>query len=307
MSVEQYLASIRAKYTVDDVLACLEKARALKVLVIGDAIKDDYHYVNTLGKSGKEPILAAQFVRSEQFIGGTEAVAKHALACADAVTCVTGPVVTKRRFIESYPFQKLFEIYEMDEAEAARAGDCVAAVTDFAAYDLVIVADYGHGFLTPTLITAIQRDAKKLAVNTQANGGNHGYHTISKYARADLVSLSERELRLDARDQTTAIETLIEREVSRRNTVLITRGAHGCMAAAQDFAEAPAFATHTVDRVGAGDAVFAVAACCYAVGMPLDLLTFLASVVGTQAVAIVGNSRYIERDSLRAAVARYVG
>ncbi len=305
MSVEDYLASIRAKYAFMDVVAWLEKARALRVLVIGDAIRDEYHYVNTLGKSGKEPILAAQFVRSEFFIGGTEAVAEHARACADAVTCVVGPAIIKRRFIETYPFQKLFEVYEMDEAAAATAGDCAATLTDVSAYNLVIVADYGHGFLTPGLRLAITEHAKTLAVNTQANAGNHGFNTISKYkGLPDFSCISERELRLDMRDQTTPIRDLIDREAMAHDVQLITRGEKGCVAFSewQRFAEAPALMTHTVDRVGAGDAVFAVTACCAAVGMPLDLLTFIASVVGTIAVGIVGNSRYIERESLLSAI-----
>jgi len=191
----------------------------------------------------------------------------------------------------------------MDEAHARSVGDIAAAVTDFSAFDLIIVADYGHGFLTPALISAITTTpAKTLAVNVQANAGNHGFNTVSKYPRADFVSLSERELRLDARDQTNAIHDLMYSY--NYNTLLVTRGAQGCIAVdGRDvFCEAPALASHAVDRVGAGDAVLAVAACCVAVGMPLDLVTFVASVVGTQAVAIVGNSRYIERESLLQAI-----
>lgn len=302
--IEQYLTGIRSKYDAADVLGWLEKALALKVLVIGDAIVDDYHYCNTLGKAGKEPILAAQFVRAEQFIGGAEAVAAHARACSDDVQCLTGPAVTKRRFIETYPFQKLFEVYEMDELGAALDGDFLArtSMPNIRAADLVIVADYGHGFLTPDLIATIWTNAKFLAVNTQANAGNHGFNTISKYKVADFVSLSERELRLDARDQTSDVLRLM-RGYSQFQSFLVTRGAHGCMAATlEETHEAPAFATHAVDRVGAGDAVFAICACCAAIGMPLDLLTFIAAVVGTMAVAIVGNAKYIERVSLQQAI-----
>lgn len=304
--VARYLAEIKAKYSAADVLAWLEKARALKVLVIGDQIRDEYVYCNTLGKSGKEPILAAQFVRLEQFVGGAVAVARHASACSDDVDKRIGPQTIKRRFIETYPFQKLFEVYEMDEAEAAISGGLLALYVSglCALMDLVIVADYGHGFLTPTLIATIKAHATFLAVNVQANAGNHGFNTISKYPRAEFVSVSERELRLEYRDQTTDVETLTRRAASQRDgTVLVTRGAHGCLAGwSGGVVQAPAFATHTVDRIGAGDAVFGVAACCAAVGMPLDLLTFIAAVVGTQAVGIVGNARYIEREGLRQAI-----
>lgn len=303
----RYLGELKA--TASDVLGWLEKALSLKVVVIGDAILDDYHYVEVLGKAGKEPILAAQFRRSEQFVGGVEAVANHARACSDQVMSWSGPAVVKRRFIETYPFQKLFEVYEMDEAAAARAGDALAERIPISDADLIIVADYGHGLVTPTLLERAQRDARFLAVNVQANAGNHGYHTISKYRRADFLSLSERELRLDARDQAACVKSLTLRAGDHYGgTVLVTRGAHGCMAVPGygDVVEAPALATHTVDRVGAGDAVFAVAACCAAVGMPVDLLTFVAAVVGTQAVGIVGNAQYIERDSLHQAIKQWL-
>lgn len=302
--IRAYLTGLQA--SPDEVLAWLDRALALKVLVIGDAIVDDYHYVDVLGKAGKEPILAAKYRRSEHFIGGSEAVAKHAQACSDQVQSWTGPTITKRRFIETYPFQKLFEIYEIDEASAAFMGDRAARLlsAQIAEADLVIVADYGHGFLTPTLAKTIMEHAKYLAVNVQANAGNHGFNTISKYPKADFISISERELRLDARDQVTEVRELMQRAATARDgAVLVTRGAQGCMAArTAAAADAPALATHTVDRMGAGDAVFGVTACCAAVGMPLELLCYVAAVVGTQAVGIVGNARYIERASLRTAL-----
>lgn len=307
LQADPYLTTIRATYTLADVQTWLEKARSLKVLVIGDAILDEYQYCNTLGKSGKEPMLAAQFVRAEQFIGGADAVGNHVRACADLVDVVSGPATIKRRFIETYPFQKLFEIYEMNEAAAAYvANDRYAHLLNAVPLaDVVIMADYGHGFVTPALISLVSREAKFLAVNVQANAGNHGFNTISKYPRANFISLSERELRLDARDQTSSVDALMCRASASRNaTVLITRGAHGCraLAPAQGIVDAPAMASQAVDHMGAGDAVFGVTACCAAVGMPVDLIAFVASVVGAQAVGIVGNQRSIERASLLAQI-----
>ncbi len=302
--IRAYLSELHASPS--EVLAWLDKALALKVLVIGDAIRDEYRYCQAQGKGGKEPILVVKHVRSETFVGGVDAVAQHARACADHVQTCSGPVVVKRRFVETYPFQKLFGEDEINTALATEAGDRMAALltADVIAADLVIVADYGHGFLTPALMQCLRDHATYLAVNVQDNASNHGYHTISKYPRAEFLSISERELRLDARDETTDVRVLMDRAVmAREGTLLVTRGAHGCMAARRAAsAEAPAFASHTVDRMGAGDAVFGVTACCAAVGMPLELLCFVAAVVGTQAVGIVGNARYIERASLRKAL-----
>jgi rfaE bifunctional protein nucleotidyltransferase chain/domain len=308
--VEAYLEKLRAKYSAADVLGWLEKARSLKVLVIGDAIRDEYHYVDVLGKSGKDPILAAQFVTKEEFAGGVDAVASHVTACSDYVECAPGPSVTvKRRFIERYPFQKLFEIYDSEPspllAQIVDGQPGIPMWPHIDRVDLVIVADYGHGLMEQAVIDLVTKHAKFLAVNTQANAGNHGFNTISKYLRADFISLSERELRLDWRNGTMDIVGMASQESLNRNgsRVLVTRGEKGCLAVfGAHVYEAPALTTHAVDRTGAGDAVFAITACCAAVGMPLDLLTFMASVVGSQAVGIIGNARYIERESLHAAI-----
>lgn len=305
-AVAAYLTQMRSQYAWADIQGWLEQMRGLMILVVGDSIRDVYCYCNTLGKSGKEPILAAQFLNEHSFSGGAHAVKQHAMAAGGMVSLKTGPTVTKRRFLESYPLQKLFEVYEMDELAAARSGDLSVRDIELAvrASDLVIVADYGHGFVTPALAKALMAEAKFLAVNVQANAGNHGFHTISKYPRADFISLSERELRLDARDQTTDIRKLADvAAYARHGRVLVTRGEKGCLAAERVAtnsvtAEAPALTTHAVDRVGAGDAVFGVTACCAAVGMPLDLLTCFAAVAGTEAVGIIGNSRYLERETL---------
>ncbi len=293
-----YLDGIRAKHGAREVHDWLAQARGLKVLVIGDAIRDEYHYVDTLGKSGKDPILAAQFVRAESYAGGAQAVERHLRAVTDDSYVVVGDTVTvKRRYVEQYPFQKLFEVYA---SEPNRAYPTLTDL-DVRDYDVVVVADYGHGLLTPQLIRRLMDTAPFLAVNVQANAGNHGFNTISKYDEADFISLSERELRLDARDQHSDIRSLM---ADRNDPMIVTRGEKGCIAYRPDegFTEAPALTTHAVDRTGAGDAVFAVTACCAAVGMPLDLMSFMASVVGTQAVGIVGNAKYIERESLLASI-----
>ena len=312
---EAYLARMRAQYSAADVKHWMDKALALKVLVVGDAIRDEYVYCDTLGKSGKDPMLAAQFVRAEWFAGGVLAVDNHVVSMTGRHSLVrSGPTTVKRRFIERYPFQKLFEVYEMDERAANEHTPDLLEVLpkELERADLVIVADYGHGLLTPPVIELITQKAKYLAVNTQANAGNHGFNTISKYPQADFISLSEREVRLDARDQQSDVERLaVKASRTHGARVLVTRGEKGCIGVSVDdyavapvehSSSAPALTTHAVDRTGAGDAVFAVTACLASVGMPLDLLTFMASVVGTQAVGIVGNARYIERESLVASV-----
>src|SRR6202043_3196942 len=77
------------RHPTEEVLGYLKGARDLKILLVGETIIDEYQYCETLGKSGKEPILAAQFVRSEKFVGGALAVANHVASLCTDVRLVT--------------------------------------------------------------------------------------------------------------------------------------------------------------------------------------------------------------------------
>jgi len=77
----------------------------------------------------------------------------------------------------------------------------------------------------------------------------------------------------------------------------VTRGDKGCLCYDKDagFFEVPAFTSHIVDRVGAGDAVFAVTAMCVLQNAPMEIVGFTANVVGAHAVSVVANQRPIDR------------
>jgi rfaE bifunctional protein kinase chain/domain/rfaE bifunctional protein nucleotidyltransferase chain/domain len=331
--VNDYLTEFRGKYSVDEVTGFISRARSLRVLVVGEAIIDEYQYCETLGKSGKEPILAAQFVRSEKFIGGALAVANHIASCCanvrletllgsrdsheeliratlapnvrpDFLTMEDAPTLIKRRFIETYPFQKLFEVYVMDEQAAERKSADLCAVLEKVVpeCDVVVVADYGHGMIGPAAVDVVCRTARCLTVNAQMNAGNHGFNTMSKYSRAHFISLSEKELRLEYRNPSGDLRKLVTDVAGRLNCgrVLVTRGEKGSLCYGRDegFFEVPGFALRTVDRVGAGDAVFAIGSVCAALEAPIEVIGFIGNAVGSEAVGIVGNQRFIERAPL---------
>jgi hypothetical protein len=64
----------------------------------------------------------------------------------------------------------MFEICFMDDTDlAGEVEDQLLAYLDgvLARYDLVLVADYGHGMVRPGLVTALCEKAPFLAVNTR--------------------------------------------------------------------------------------------------------------------------------------------
>ena len=116
------------------------------------------------------------------------------------------------------------------------------------------------------------------------------------------MCVHEGEIRLDQRDQETAIRDLVERIAQRMavQSLMVTRGKHGTLVYSpeQGFVDSPGLAVKVVDRVGAGDSVLAISSLCAAQGLPLDVTGFLANMVGAQAVTIVGNRSAVSRDDL---------
>lgn len=329
--VRDYLFQFSAQYSVDDVLRYLQNAQALKVLVVGETIIDEYQYCTAIGTSAKEPILAVRYLSTEKFAGGILAVANHVANFCHSVGMLTtlgtrdsqedfvrqnvsrnvdtmflykenSPTIVKRRFIEGYLLQKVFEVYEMNDEELNQKQDqalCSMLEEVIPKYDIVIVADYGHGMLTKNAIDLLCGKAPFLAVNTQANAGNRGFNTISKYSRADYISLTRLEIALEERNKEGDLRDMIL-NISQKlscGQVVVTCGKDGnvCYSDHEGFVEVPAFAHHVVDRVGAGDAVLSLTSLCVAQRAPAAVIGFIGNVVGAQAVATLGHRKSIER------------
>jgi sugar/nucleoside kinase (ribokinase family) len=172
-------------------------------------------------------------------------------------------------------------------------------------YDVVIVADYGHGLFTDAAVSLLCERARFLAVNAQTNAGNRGFNTISKYPRADFISIDEPEARLEVRDEEEEIQSVI-RSIAKKvdcPRFLVTRGSNGCLYYDGDFCEVPAFAVKLVDRIGAGDAVLAVTSLCVAKELPPEIVGFIGNVAGAEACATIGNKKAIETASFHRHIA----
>jgi rfaE bifunctional protein nucleotidyltransferase chain/domain len=332
--VRGYLESFAARHSVASVLSYLDRARELRVLVIGEPIIDEYQYCQAMGKSSKEPMLAVRRLSTERFAGGVLAAANNLADFCGHVGVVTllgeqnpedefirenvdrrvektlvyrcdAPTIVKRRLIDSYFFTKLIEIYEINDAPLDPADNervCVALREHVPRYDVVLVLDFGHGMLNEAAIDIICEKARFLAVNAQSNAGNLGYQTITRYPRADYLSLADGEVRLEARDRGGDLREILQ-DVSRKVLcphAVVTRGKQGCLcySEGEGFVSAPALAGQVVDRMGAGDAFLALTALYVAQGAPMEVVGFVGNAVGAQAVATVGHRNSIQRASL---------
>jgi rfaE bifunctional protein nucleotidyltransferase chain/domain len=330
--VQEYLEVFRSRYSIGEIEDILDRMKHLKVTVVGDTILDDYQYCNPLGAASKEPVMALRGVGGDVFAGGVLAVANHLSNFVDEVRLFTfigendcetwepfvrqslhhnvtphleyqknAPTIRKRRYIEGYSMTKLLEIYHMDDSGLDLERDekfrsrIMASASEC---NLTVAADFGHGTISPACRTDLL-ESPFLAVNTQANAGNRGFHTISCYERCDFVSLAEPELRLDARDTKTGIIPLVDRlqKQTQASMVAVTRGKQGSyiQTAEGTGVLVPAFASKVVDRIGSGDAFFSMASLAASMGINPELVAFLGNIIGSIAVGILGNKKSITR------------
>lgn len=329
-----WLSQIKAGFSGGEIETSLDKVRDCKVLVVGEAIIDEYYFCEGLGKSAKDPILAFKYCSQETYIGGSLGVANHLSGICDNVGIVSlvgdsdnrtqfirerlhpnvnfypfgrtgAPTIHKRRYVDNHTGGKVFELYTLEDtpldatSEEKLIGVLDGAIDD---YDLVVVTDYGHGMMTPRVIEFLQGRAKFLAVNTQANAGNRGFNTISKYPKADYACLNGGEVQLDMRTRQGNFRDMVTKLAARMDCskFTVTLGQLGSLHYDPDsgFVEAPALAIRIADRVGAGDAVLSITSPLVATGAPWELVAFLANLAGAQAVAELGTSRAIDRASL---------
>jgi rfaE bifunctional protein nucleotidyltransferase chain/domain len=330
-----FLDAFRARHSVDDVLTALATLQDLRVLVIGEAIIDEYHYCVPLGRSPGATIVTTRQVRQERHAGGALACANHIAGFCRAVDVVTdlgsedaperfvrarlrpnvtphfvirpdAPTITKRRYFAEAPPAKMFEVSLMADAPLSDAlEDAMLAELDrtLPGYDGVIIADYGHGLLSPRAAALLGTRARFLAATTQANATNLGFNLITKYPRLDYACVNEAELRLATRDRWSPAGELVSplRHLLGGAAVAVTRGHRGAITCGAEGTqwEVPAFSGEVVDPMGAGDAYLALTAPCVAAGMAMDVVGLFGGVAGALAVQIVGNRSAIEPAAVR--------
>ncbi len=330
----RYLKQFARKYSLGKIVEEIEKIKEMKVLVVGDTIIDQYHYCSPMGKSAKENIVVNRSLNEECYAGGIIATANHVAQLSDNTelltvlgaqnsyeefirgkldhgikphlfmrsNCVT---TVKKRYVNKEQSAKLFEVCDLDDAPLTQEDEAMIAQflnERLESYDLVVVNDFGHGMITRKLMQIICEKSKKLALNVQTNGANQGFNLVTNYQRADFVCIDERELRLATRERLGEVPSLMLNiaEALQCKEMVATRGSEGSMSFTVEsgFSRTPAFATSSVDKIGAGDAFFAYTSPCFAAGLPQDLTAFIGNCVGALKVQIVGNKEQVKVGNL---------
>ena len=332
--VKEYMEKFHKKYTFADIKCYFQKMQDLKVLVIGDVIIDEYIYCMVQGMMSKDMGYSARYKYTEQYMGGSLAVANHLASFNEHITLMSivgqeeyihsrilnelsdkmrldlvyspkFPTIVKRRYVslneKREEVNKIFAINNLpvpmriDEEKMNKFKQRLAEKVQ--QYDAVILCDFGHGLIDQEVMEVLQRKANFLALNCQTNSSNYGKNLITKYNRADAFVLDQKELGLAFTNyQDEEKESLKKLAEHFGSKGWLTMGSKGAISVQNgELEECPAFTLKVKDTIGAGDAFFALAALITAGGAPMEVGTFAGNIAGALAANIVGNQEAVDK------------
>jgi len=329
--------------TDNKILSTMNSFSNLKVLVIGETIIDEYVFCEALGKSGKEPILVLRDMYKEKYLGGTGAIARNLSSFCKQITLLTNigqkneekkfienhlqknintvflnkkksTTITKKRFIEDINKTKIFGVYSLNDQPLDKEQENIfnaKILKNINKHDLVIVSDYGHGLISDKTAKLIVKKSKFVAVNTQLNSSNFGFHVISKYIGANLITINEIEMRHELRNKTehrvSLIKTLSKKLKSKY--IHVTSGDEGSNiynTSTKEIISCPAFANRVIDKVGTGDSMLAILAISLYKKFDVKFSMFLSALVAAQNIQNMANKTPINKINITRALQSYL-
>lgn len=339
--LEIWLESFKRKYSTDQVNHYLDLIKDLRVGVLGEIIVDKYTNCDPLAKSSKDPILAFHELETKTYLGGVLAIRDNLMSWIDNVflysisplqiptedgvileaalnsanTCIVKTntkFIVKHRYVDVNSGSRVFEIYDYDPTTYFRNRKTMVEEIRLrgSQTDVFIVADFGHGLIPKEFADELSELDVFLAVNTQSNAGNRGYNTITKYSRANFISLNGAELQLELRDKNPNYERVVPQYMNKLGAsyAVVTLGSKGMMVFADDAKTLiPALGSVVVDKVGAGDSVLAIGSCLARVDAPIEIIALICSIVAAHEISQLGHQSSLKISDLKKSVKGLIG
>ena len=333
---KDYVNTIRKNYNLGDITEKLDELKKKRVLVIGEIIIDKYISTETVGKSGKEPMLVVKPLNEIKSLGGAGYIANLCSSFVKDIKIISflgkenseknfilknlnknikhnflfknnSPTISKLRYLDDYKKTKIIGVYDLNDDLISKKEEKIfynLLKKNISNYDLIVVADYGHGIITKKIRDLILRNSDKVFLNTQINSFNRGYHTVLKYKKMNTLVINEGELRYELRDKHSKIQNLVKNLSKKISTkkIIVTSGIRGatlinCKKNSATYC--PAFNHNPIDIVGAGDTFFSM--CALSIGIKIDnkIAMLLASISASFAINQLGKKAFFNNKNLK--------
>jgi cytidyltransferase-like protein len=327
---KNFIKKNKFNFPFDKIIEVSNKIKKQKILVIGDAIIDEYIFSLPLSKSPKEQIISVKETKKEIYNGGILATVNHISNFVDDVTLLTVmgesksknikllkrlnsninkkifynknlKTITKTRYLDNN-LKKIFQksnvdVYDLKPLFEKKILSYLAV--NIKRFDQVIVNDFGHGLLTEKIIKLIEKKSKYLCVNAQTNSSNSGFNFITKYKKTFYISVDEPEARLATQQRFEKVEKLFSILTKKIKFSLcsITRGKKGTsIFVKKKYAHVPAVTDASIDTMGAGDAYFAISSLFAKFFIRNEILVgLLGNVAGALKIQYLGHREYLNK------------
>jgi cytidyltransferase-like protein len=282
-------------FKLEQLKAFLARASTLRVCVIGEAIVDEWVDVTLTNLSTQSRCVAGLETARVRQVGGAGIIALHLANFVQQVDCFTNGLQTdwpakvrvnhlsngelvETRFVDRDTGRPVFKTKRMTIGDVAHDN-----LPDFDAYDLVLVADFGHGLLDAAAVgrRIAARQRAVVSVMAQVNSSNYGYNLPIKHAGADYYSLNRTEAELCLHERDLPLEALVRRAAALLNAeaLAVTDGEHGVtLKVGDELFGLPSLSVSAVDTIGCGDAFFALSSVGVATGMPAPVIALAGSI-----------------------------
>lgn len=309
-----------------------------RVLVVGETIIDTYVICDRPEVAGESPIMTLRPVERRQYDGGAAVIARHLAALGARPVLVTalpetdeGTALRQRLIAQGVEVRSIISPSNLPEKQRFLVGsqkvmkiDLVDTVPLDAAHQerllalaeetaraggstshAAIIADFGLGLLTPTLVSKLCRTLRK-HVNILAGDVSGRRSSLRAMRGMDLLCPSESELRDAMRlygEGLPLVAWNLMQETKTRSTI-VTMGADGLIgfarlpepAAGSDSWQSrlkgehvPALCPLALDPLGCGDALLSTATLALACGSSLVQASFLGACAAGIEVERLGN------------------
>jgi len=252
----------RQNISINGLINLVNKFSKVKVCVIGDLIVDEYITCEALGMSQEDPTIVVTPVDKTKFIGGAAIVASHAAGLGAEVEfiSITGndegqefvgnklmesgvnsflvvdngrPTTLKQRFRSKG--KSLLRVSHLHQSAISQhlqdsIFDRVKSIVN--KIDLIVFSDFNYGCLPQELVEKIISLAKSHDVTLTADSQSSSQiGDISRFKGMDLITPTEREARISARNNEDGLVVLAEnlRELSLAKNVVLKMSEEGLL------------------------------------------------------------------------------
>lgn len=280
-------------------------ARGMSVLVVGETIVDEFVKVVYQGQSMKSfcPVFQLTDESPEQQQGGAYAIYRHLKDFVKSIDLISNEMgeIVKTRYIDANNGAKHLEFnkFALKKREPL--------LIDTSNYDVVIVADFGHGFCDHIKIS----DGFHLMCQT--NSHNFGFNRISKWKnlKKQSICIDLREASLQINHKIVSCTDEIMRELYNyeldTKELFVTTGKEGSVYTdGNQIYRHGSYKTQIVDTIGAGDAFFGFSALASALRLPPEEKLIVPSLAASLTTTWLCNEQNVSPKNLKEHANQYL-